>query len=240
MTEWADILVRARGGASPLWGVLDFGELAFDDGYVFSVPLDDDRLGLAADLVDALRAWDAEGAGDFAAGLVLARRIARHLGDAWVVRCWDDVRREGRRVCWGCESFYDEHDASRPPHPVHLVVEGEFAYAPLRAEGFGEFLPDDPVAALELSEGLAEALRAWARDIDATLVPWLRDRADGTYEGECERLFREGFGLAERVAGEVGATRTVTYKGLANGGLGAMTSVSWRGDRRVEGTEAAD
>ncbi|WP_075734364.1 hypothetical protein [Streptomyces acidiscabies] len=233
MTEWADILVRARGGASPLWGVLDFGELKFDDGYVFSVPLDDDRLGLAGDLVDALRAWGSEGAGDFTAGLVLARRVARQLGDAWVVRCWDDVRREGRRVCWGCELFYDEHEEGRPPHPVHLVVEGEFGCSPLRAEGFGDFRADDPLAAMELSEGLTGALRAWAYAIDDALHLWLRDRVDWRYESECERLLQEGFGLAERVAGEVGATRTVTYKGLVNGGLGAMTSVSWRGDRRI-------
>lgn len=230
MTEWADILVRARGGASPLWGVLDFGELKFEDAYLFSVPLDDDRLGLAGDLVDALRAWGSEGGGDFAAGLVLARRVARQLGDSWVVRCWDDVRREGRRVCWACELFYDQHGDARPPHPVHLVVEGEFKWAPLRAEGFGDFFPDDPVAALGLSEGLSEALCAWARDIDGAVNVWLRDRRDWEYEGACERLFQEGLELAERVAGEVGGGRTVTYKGLANG---AMTYVSWRGDRRI-------
>ncbi|MDX3385343.1 hypothetical protein PV682_28290 [Streptomyces niveiscabiei] len=232
MTDWAHLLVRARGGVSPLWGVLDFGERMFDDDYVFSVPLDDDRLGLDAGLVDALRSWAAGGA-DYEAGLVVTRRLARHLGDEWVVRCWDERRGDARRVCWGCGLFYDEHAEDRPPHPVHLVVEGEFAYSPLRAEGFGDFRPDDPVAALELSEGLVGALRAWARDIDAALNPWPGDRADGAYESECARLFREGFGLAERVAREAGATRTVTYKGLANGGLGAMTSVSWRGDRQV-------
>ncbi|PWG11118.1 hypothetical protein DF268_23275 [Streptomyces sp. V2] len=233
MTEWVDILVRARGGDSPLWGVLGFGVSRFEDAYVFSVPVDDDRLGLGADLVEALRGWGAGGAGGFGDGLALARWVAREVGDSWGVWWWDDVRGEGRRVCWGCEKFYDQHDEGRPPHPVHLVVEGEFGYAPLRAEGFGDFLPGDLVGALGLSEGLAEALGAWARDVDAAVNLWLRDREDRAYEEVCERLYREGLGLAERVAREVGGGRTVTYKGLANGGFAGMASVRWRGDRRV-------
>ncbi|MET9758500.1 hypothetical protein ABZ016_05500 [Streptomyces sp. NPDC006372] len=42
-----------------------------------------------------------------------------------------------------------------------------------------------------------------------------------------------GRGLSERLAREIGPARTVTYQGVANGGLAAMTSVTWQGDRRL-------
>ncbi|MFE7572526.1 hypothetical protein ACFU76_37255 [Streptomyces sp. NPDC057539] len=58
----------------------------------------------------------------------------------------------------------------------------------------------------------------------------MRDREDGTYDAEWQRLFREGTDLAERTAQELGPARTVTDKGLAHGGLEALTSVTWRGD----------
>ncbi|WP_275461802.1 hypothetical protein [Streptomyces noursei] len=112
-------------------------------------------------------------------------------------------------------------------------MEGEFTFGPLRSEGFGDFLPDDPSAGLTLSDGLVAALYGWAKTIDVTLNLDLRDREDGKYDAEWERLFHEGAELARRVAQELGPARTVTYKGLANGGLAAITSVTWQGDRQV-------
>jgi hypothetical protein len=39
--------------------------------------------------------------------------------------------------------------------------------------------------------------------------------------------------LAKRVAHELGPARTVTYKGLANGGLAALTSITWQGNQQL-------
>ncbi|MFI6015526.1 hypothetical protein ACIBAG_43340 [Streptomyces sp. NPDC051243] len=61
----------------------------------------------------------------------------------------------------------------------------------------------------------------------------LRDLVDGKYEGEWERLFREGEELARRLAHELGPDRTVTYKGVAHGGPAALTAVTWQGCRRL-------
>ena len=111
-------------------------------------------------------------------------------------------------------------------HPVHVTVEGEFKYGPLRSEGFGDFFPDDPAAALNLSDELVSALYAWADEIDTTLNLDLRDREDGKYDTEWQKLFHRGSELAQRVARELGPIRTVTYKGVAHGGLSAMTSIT--------------
>ncbi|WP_328385236.1 hypothetical protein OHS81_14790 [Streptomyces sp. NBC_00400] len=56
---------------------------------------------------------------------------------------------------------------------------------------------------------------------------------EGKYDDTWQRLFHEGRNLARQLAHELGPTRTVTYKGLANGGLAAMTCVAWRGDREL-------
>jgi hypothetical protein len=167
-------------------------------------------------------------------GLELAQALARHLGPAWVVRYWDERQGGATFVCWGCGRLdwaLEEH--GEPPHPLHIVVEGEFTWYPLRAEGFGDFAPDGPVGSLHLSEELVADLYAWAKSIDATVNLDLRDREDGKYDDEWERLFHEGTELARRVAHELGPARKVTYKGLANGGTAAMTSVTWQGDRKV-------
>ncbi|MEU6093247.1 hypothetical protein [Streptomyces sp. NPDC047079] len=137
-------------------------------------------------------------------------------------------------VCWGRDRLHWERDShGAPPHPVDITVEGEFKYGPLRFEGFGDFFPDDPDAALALSDGLVADLYAWAEGIDTTLNLEVRDGEDGKYDAEWDRLFHEGMELAKRVAHELGPSRTVTYKGLANGGLGALTSITWRGDRQL-------
>lgn len=146
----------------------------------------------------------------------------------------DERHGTAKWVCWSCDRLHWERDYhSAPPPPVHITVEGEFKFGPLRAEGFGDFAPDDPAAALALSDDLVAALYTWAKAIDTTVNLDVRDREEGKYDDEWQRLFREGRGLAQQVARELGPTRTVTYKGLANGGLVAMTSVTWEGDREL-------
>ncbi|MFJ6786720.1 hypothetical protein [Streptomyces angustmyceticus] len=169
-----------------------------------------------------------------AQGRVAARQLARHLGPSWAVRYRDKRHRTSKWVCWGCERLHWERDShGTPPHPVDLTVEGEFQYGPLRSDGFDDFFPDGPAAALDLSDGLVAALYGWANEIDTTLNLDLRDRVAGKYDDTWQRLFHEGRNLAGQLAHELGPARTVTYKGLANGGLDAMTYVVWRGDREL-------
>ncbi|WP_328678453.1 hypothetical protein OG905_28835 [Streptomyces sp. NBC_00322] len=120
-----------------------------------------------------------------------------------------------------------------PPHAVNLTVEGEYTFGPLRSDGFGDFFPDDPAAALDLSDDLVADLYTWAGSIDTTLNLDLRDREEGKYDAEWERLFHEGMELARRVAHELGPAQTVTYRGVAHGGLAALTSITWQGDRQL-------
>ncbi|MFF2813138.1 hypothetical protein ACFVT2_39440 [Streptomyces sp. NPDC058000] len=239
------VLVQAQGEPSPLYEPED--PAAYDDlgAYTRTVPLDDERLALPADLADALRAWSlSRPAGGFTSrpdlrkhvkqGLATAQRLARRLGSSWSVRYWDERHRTAKWLCWGCDRLHwerDDHDT--PPHPVDVTVEGEYAFGPLRAEGFGDFFPDDPAAALDLSDNLIADLYTWAKSIDTTLNLHLRDREEGKYDAEWERLFQEGMDLAKRLAHELGPARTVTYKGLANGGLAALASVTWQGDRQL-------
>ncbi|QOV35460.1 hypothetical protein IM697_36235 [Streptomyces ferrugineus] len=239
------VLVHARGEPSPLYEPQDAE--AHDDlgAFTRNVPLDGAGLGLPEELVDALRSWSLsrppEGfvsrpdlRGHANQGLATAQRLARYLGPSWVVRYWDERHRSAKWVCWGCDRLHWERDShGTPPHPVHLTVEGEYKFGPLRSEGFGDFFPDDPAAALDLSDGLVSSLYAWAEGVDTTLDLDLRDREDGKYDADWERLFREGMELARRVAHELGPARTVTYKGLAHGGLAALTSVTWQGDRQL-------
>ncbi|MER5218888.1 hypothetical protein [Streptomyces flaveus] len=239
------VLVQARGEPSPLYEPEDAG--AYEDlgAFTRNVPLDDDWLVLPADLSDALRSWSlSRPPEDFTSGpdlrkhvkqgLAAAQRLARHLGPLWVVRYWDERHRTAKWVCWGCDRLHWERDShGTPPHPVDLTVEGEYKFGPLRSEGFGDFFPDDPAAALDLSDGLVSALYKWAEGIDTTLNLDLRDREDGKYDAEWERLFQEGMDLAKRVAHELGPTRTVTYKGLAHGGLAALASVTWQGNQQL-------
>lgn len=236
------LLVRALGAPSPLYGT-DAGPLAEVADFTQSVPVD--SLGLPDESARELLSWSqTRPPGGFTArpalrkhverGLELARAVARHLGPAWVVRYWDERQARAKFVCWGCGRLdwaLEEH--GEPPHPLHIVVEGEFKWYPLRAEGFGDFAPDGPVGSLRLSEELVADLYAWAKSIDTTVNLDLRDREDGKYDDEWERLFHAGTELARRVAHELGPARKVTYKGLANGGPAAMTSVTWRGDRDV-------
>ncbi|MCD9878143.1 hypothetical protein [Streptomyces guryensis] len=182
--------------------------------------------------MEALRSWSLSGPPHDERGLPTAQRPARHLGPSWAVRYWDEGRRTVKGLCWGCDRLHWERDGhASPPHPVDITVEGEFKYGPLRSDGFGDFLPDDPAAALDLSDGLVAGLYGWARSIDDTLDLDVRDREEGRYDAEWDRLFRQGSAPAQQLADELGPSRTVTYKGLAHGGPAAVTSVivrPWR------------
>ena len=239
------VLVQARGEPSALYE--PDNPMAYEDlgAFARNIPLDDNHLALPADLADALRSWSlSRPQGGFTSrpdlrkhvkrGLAVAQRLAGHLGPSWAVRYWDERHRTAKWVCWGCDRLHWERDShGTRPHPVDITIEGEFKFGPLRSEGFGDFFPDDPAAALDLSDGLVADLYTWARSIDTTLNLEVRDREEGKYDGEWDRLFHEGMELAKRVAHELGPSRKVTYKGLANGGLAAMTSVAWQGDRQL-------
>ncbi|MGW3630294.1 hypothetical protein ACWD7F_09050 [Streptomyces sp. NPDC005122] len=245
LEEPRDLLVQARGEPSPLyeWEVPG----AYEDlgAFTRNVPLDDGRLDLPAELADALRSWSLSRPPEgftsrpelrkhVRQGLAVTRRLAGRLGPSWPVRYWDERHRTAKWVCRRCDRLHGERDShGTPAYPVDLTVEGEFRFAPLRADGFGDFFPDDPAAGLNLSGELVAGLYAWAKGIDTTVNLDLRDRVEGKYDGEWERLFRLGEDLAGRVAHELGPGRTVTYRGLAHGGLAAMTSVGWQGDRQL-------
>ena len=245
LEEPRHVLVQARGEPSALYEPEDAGANEDPGAFTRNVPLDDDRLVLPGDLAEALRSWSlARPTGGFASrpdlrkhvkqGLAVAQRLARQLGPSWVVHYWDERHRTAKWVCWGCDRLHWESDIhGAPPHPVDLTVEGEFKFAPLRSEGFGDFFPDDPAAGLDLSDDLVADLYAWAKSIDATLNLYVRDPEEGKYDVEWQRQFREGMELARRVAHELGPARKVTYRGLANGGLAALTSITWQGDRQL-------
>ncbi|MFK0265514.1 hypothetical protein ACIQU1_29915 [Streptomyces angustmyceticus] len=239
------LLVQARSEPSPLYEPYGRGTHEDIGTFTGNVPLDDPALALPENLAHTLHSWSRSRPRDgfpsrpdlrkhVKQGLVAAQRLAGHLGPPWAVRYWDERHRTSKWVCWGCERLHWERDShGTPPHPVDLTVEGEFQYGPLRSDGFGDFFPDDPAAALDLSDALVAALYGWADEIDTTLNLELRDRVEGTYDDTWQRLFHEGRNLAGQLAHELGPTRTVTYRGLANGGLAAMTCVTWRGDREL-------
>ncbi|MFF3332175.1 hypothetical protein ACFYWX_21865 [Streptomyces sp. NPDC002888] len=208
-TEPRHLLVRAQGDPWPL--------------YTGDEPLD---LNLPDTLADRLRSWTlARPPGGFtarpalrkhvSAGLEAAQALAKHLGPAWAVQYWDERHRTAKYICWGCGRTSFTSDAhGNPPHPLHIVVEAEYAWHPLRADGFGDFAPDDPAAALDLSDALVADLKAWAQSHKAVIDHWLEHRDDTQERAAVERLWREGELLTERVARELPPGRTVTYRGL--------------------------
>ncbi|MEU6195072.1 hypothetical protein [Streptomyces sp. NPDC047061] len=244
-----NLLVQARGEPSPLYEPEDPESPAAHDAlgalgaFTRAIALDDDRLALPADLADELRSWSlSRPPGGFASrpalrkhaarGLETARRLAGRLGPAWSVRYRDERHRTATWLCWGCDRLHGEPDEhGTPPHPLDLTVEAEYRYGPLRADGFGDFFPDDPAAGLALSDDLVAGLYTWARAVDTTLDLYLRDRDEAAYEDDWQRLFHEGAELARRVAHESGPARRVTYRGVAHGGLSTLTSITWQGDR---------
>ncbi|MEV0276368.1 hypothetical protein AB0I22_08300 [Streptomyces sp. NPDC050610] len=220
------LLVRAQGDRSPLYASND-GLFADTSGFVRNVPVDHPALGLThGDLARQLTTWSESrppvGSAARPAlrehvkkGLETAQAPARYLGPTWAVRYWDERHGTTKFACWGCLRPHwtlDPHDS--PRHPLHITVEGEYKWHPLRAEGFGDFAPDDQAAALGLSEELVADLYAWAAEIDAAMETWLRNRDDAELEAAYERLRGDGSQLAERLGRELGPGRTVTYRGL--------------------------
>jgi hypothetical protein len=220
------LLVSAQGDDSPLY-------LADEEGaddlsrFTCSVSLDDPQLGLTDSLANRLTSWSRARPGGGSPsrqtlrsyakqGLEVAQALARYLGPQWVVRYRDDAYTTDKFVCWGCGRLHwslGEHDT--PPYPLRITVEGEYKWHPLRAEGFGDFAPDDPAAGLDLSDELVADLYRWAADFNAGMEQYLNDRDDAKDDARRSELDRRGRNLAGRVASEAGPARTVTYGGLA-------------------------
>ncbi|MFQ6148684.1 hypothetical protein ACLMNJ_37470 [Streptomyces seoulensis] len=224
--ELRHLLVRAQGEASPLYTAED---PASEDlaRFTHNISLSDAELGLPEWLADRLASWSRtrppEGFASRAdsrpyvnQGLEAARTLARHLGPLWVVRYWDEGHETAKFVCWGCDRLHwalDFH--STPPHPLNITVLGEYKWYPLRAEGFGDFGPDDAAAGLGLSDELVADLYAWAADFNTGMDLYLKDRDDEADDARREELDRRGRTLTERLARELAPGRTVTYGGLA-------------------------
>ncbi|MFE1315346.1 hypothetical protein [Streptomyces sp. NPDC058755] len=119
-------------------------------------------------------------------------------------------------------------------NPEHLLIRAGRGPSPLHRTFTSDTAADDPAAGLYLSDDLVSAFHTWARRIDETLEKELPYQGEDRYADEWQRLFRQGTDLSERLAHELGPARTVTYKGLANGGLAALTSVTWQGDHQVK------
>ncbi|MFE3634373.1 hypothetical protein [Streptomyces sp. NPDC059168] len=246
MTEGTpeQLLIRAQFGRSPLYRTTA-GMGARTDDFTLITAVDDPATALPTDLARELTEWARSiPEGGFASrpalrrhvkrGVEIARRVARFLGPGWVVRYWDEQHQAEKFVCWGCDRYHWTAEAHGvPPHPLDITVEGEAGMDPLRAEGFGYFAPDDPAAGLYLPDGLVTDFRAWVRRIEETLEKDLPHQEEDRFADAWQGLFREGRHLSERLARELGPARTVTYKGLANGGLAALTTETWRGDRQV-------
>ncbi|BBC33616.1 hypothetical protein SGFS_049100 [Streptomyces graminofaciens] len=200
------VLVRPQGGPSPLY-LIPYAEqseaLADLDDFTYLVPLDDPELALP------------EALSEYRPGLEYARALAKHLGAAWVVRYWDERHGTTKFVCWGCDGLHwaaELHPV--PPHPVRITMLAEFKWYPLRAEGFGDFAPDDPTAALGLSDDLVAGLYRWAADFDAAMNDYVSARDEDEFDARKRELERVGESLAERLAAELGPGRTVNYLGV--------------------------
>ncbi|WP_344019344.1 hypothetical protein [Streptomyces luteireticuli] len=141
--------------------------------------------------------------------------LAVHLGPAWVVRYWDEQHESAKFVCWGCRRLHWTLSAhGDPPHPLHIIVQGEYRLYPLRSEGFECFAPDDPTAALGLSHSLVDDLYKWSADVDAHINLYLQEREEDKRKAREEELERRGEALAARIVQEAGPGRTVTYRGV--------------------------
>ncbi|MFG2807134.1 hypothetical protein [Streptomyces massasporeus] len=233
------LLIRARGDTSPLY-TTDAGALCGVEAFTRAVPVDDEALALPGEVARKLTEWNGNRPADgfelrpalrkhVRQGWEIARLVATHLGPGWAVRFWDERHRDAKFACWGCDRFHGTVGAQGPPplpHPLAITVEGEYGMHPLRAKGFGGFAPDDPAAGLRIPDDLVAAFRRWAKEIETTLM------ADGD-DDQWRRLFLEGGELSRRLARELGPARTVTYRGIANGGLASLTKVTWRGDQQV-------
>ena len=176
---------------------------------------DDPRLGLSHDVAEAVRAWCVTpGDGKRGVTAALGFRVAAELGPGWALSCHDELHGSTHLVCWQCGAFH----WYLKPHPVRqlprvLQVRGQYAHGPLRAEGFGDFAPDDPTAGLQLTPGLVDDFYAWSQAVR-------RQAEYGTPDGP--ELDVRGAVLADRLATELGHGWTVEYLALEYGNRGWM------------------
>ncbi|MEU4347896.1 hypothetical protein [Streptomyces sp. NPDC023838] len=219
------LMVRARGEVSPLYVAEEEGPAAVS-GFTRALALGDPVLGLPEQLAHELASWaqarptagfdsHSQLRGQTRQGVEIAQRLAKHLGPGWVLRYWDESHQTAKFVCWGCSRLHwalEEHGNTL--HPLHITVQGEYRWYPLRAEGFGDFAPDDPAAGLDLSDELVADLYAWSADFDAGMDLYLRDRDEARDDARRVELELRGQRLTARLADEIGSGRTVTYNGL--------------------------
>ncbi|WP_159393754.1 hypothetical protein [Streptomyces sp. NRRL F-5755] len=220
------LLVRARGDGFPLYTSTEGSHANAPDDFTVCLLAGDPDLGLPQNLVHDLLSWNAalplEGPAAKArmrkhvsTGRELAQSVAQHLGPAWVVRYWDARHGTAKFVCWGCARLHwtlDSH--GNPPHPLRITMMAEYRWGPFRAEEFGDFMPDDPAAGLNLPDDLVADLYTWAGDFDAEMNRYVADRDEERHAAQRIELERRGEELAHRVAGALGPGRTVTYAGL--------------------------
>ncbi|MFI9752596.1 hypothetical protein [Streptomyces collinus] len=104
------LLVRARGGASPLYAT-DAGAFARVEDFTRRLPISDHGLGLPDDVARRLAEWNRTRPADgfetrpalrkhVRQGLEIARLVAKHLGPGWVVHFWDERHQDEKFVCW--------------------------------------------------------------------------------------------------------------------------------------------
>jgi hypothetical protein len=225
-TAPSHLLVRAQGEPSPLHVPPNPGIEPTLESFTVNLPLDDPELHLPATLAEQLRTWSqarpanglpkgAELRKHVKAGLIAARALAKHLGATWAVRYFDDSHETTKFVCWGCDRLHwSLYPHDEPPHPLHVIVQAEYHWNPLRAEGFGDFPPDDPAAGLRLTDELVDSLYAWSHDVDALLDRELTTREEDP--AAWEELSRHGLHLAKQLAREIEPGRTVAYEGIVN------------------------
>lgn len=203
------VLRLQRIGVVPGFPLLQEGDLGA------GVSPDDPGLALSQDVAEAVRAWCATpGDGKRGVTAALGFRVAAELGPEWALSCHDELHGSTHLVCWQCGAF---HWYSKP-HPVRqlprvLQVRGQYAHGPLRAEGFGDFAPDDPTAGLQLSPGLVDDFYAWSQAVG-------RQAEYGTPDGP--DLDAKGVALTSRLASELGCDWTVEYLALEYGNRGWM------------------
>ncbi|MEU9100046.1 hypothetical protein [Streptomyces sp. NPDC048361] len=220
------LLIRAQGQPSPIYAV-DSCDPVEPHGPPRNIPLDAAELALPDGLAQQLAEWSqtcpahkpisaVELRTHQERGLELARALAIYLGPLWAVRFWDEGHSTAKFVCWQCPRLHWVQDAhTNPPAPLHISVEGEYKWHPLRAEGIGDFAPDDPAFSLDLSDELVADLYQWSHDIDANMELYLRERDEASDDARRAELDQRGTKLAERTALELGPGRRVTYGGLA-------------------------
>ncbi|WP_030674474.1 hypothetical protein, partial [Streptomyces rimosus] len=221
------LLVRARGDDSPLYTSTAGFHADTPEDFTIGLSTGDPALRLPEGVMHRLTSWNAELPPEgftvkaslrkhVRIGRGLAQSVAQHLGPPWAVRYWDAQHGTAKFVCWGCSRLSWTQDLhGNPPHPLHMTIMAEYKWGPFRAEGFGDFMPDDPAAGLALPGDLVDDLYTWANDFDTEMNKYLAERDEDAYNARRSELESRGEELTRRVACVLRPGRTVTYASLA-------------------------